>query len=360
MCLCLELDSPSAPPFNMLQDCAYSTLLAGTMCRHARNTHPKSWRAPSAQFAQSVTPVISHLLYSRASFSVGDKPAMERSFVQLGWDSSSRAFRRPVSPQEVLNILSPAVVLLSHDPVARSVIPMYLTDWGARVVLLEGPNDLAVDTLITASKRWGTSFPMHVTLLVDERYKHIAKATGSDAALLGVVVSCVCLASGAMRGSRLNPKQLPSEYDAQHRVVHNPITGRSLLKALFHPTASTARHSVHVLVVDDDNLQCNVHIAELNAAGFEHICVANSEDDALAHIQNKPTTTCVFMDIRLGNHVDGCEVAMRMRQEGYAGFIIGVTAEIGAELKRNCTRYGLNGVMRKPLQGELVIGLLQL
>ena len=41
MCLCLELDSPSAPLYISLQDCAYSTLLAGTMCRHERNTHPK-------------------------------------------------------------------------------------------------------------------------------------------------------------------------------------------------------------------------------------------------------------------------------------------------------------------------------
>ena len=118
-----------------------------------------AWREPSARFANIVTPAISHLLYSRTSFSVGDKAVMERSFVQLGWDSSSRMFRRPVSPQEVLSILRPAVVLLSHNPVARCVIPMYLADWGARVVLMEDPNDLVVDTLITASKRCGTSGP---------------------------------------------------------------------------------------------------------------------------------------------------------------------------------------------------------
>ena len=108
--------------------------------------------------------------------------------------------------------------------------------------------------------------------------------------------------------------------------------------------------SARILLVDDDAEICQFLATLLELEGLQ-TCVAHT---ATAALELLPGSDAVLLDVAMPD-VDGLEICRRMRDTGFAGPILVVSARPGPDLPRKATAAGADGFVRKPFENaELV------
>lgn len=116
---------------------------------------------------------------------------------------------------------------------------------------------------------------------------------------------------------------------------------------------------MRILVVDDIAMNCTVLEFMLEDLGAKHVMAVNSGLQALDYIKSYPQTDLVFMDMRMPE-MDGIEATQHIKQLGYAGEIIAVTANASEDDRQACLTAGMSGFISKPIvMGDLEITIKQ-
>ena len=127
-------------------------------------------------------------------------------------------------------------------------------------------------------------------------------------------------------------------------IVPTPITNQ-LSEA---DQTSLDLEGVHILVVDDVVMNCTVLEAMLEGFGQVNVDLAYSGGDAIRFIEEHIDVDIVFMDMRMPE-MDGIETTKRLREMGFNGLIVAVTANASVEDRVACEEAGMNGFLSKPL-----------
>ena len=132
-------------------------------------------------------------------------------------------------------------------------------------------------------------------------------------------------------------------------AIQPPIDAKALIR-LRHP-------GLRILVVDDDPV--NLEIARLQLE-LADLIVDTAEDglEALAKVEQTPYEV-IFMDMQMPN-LNGLEATQRIRQlpECRSIPIIALTANAFAEDKERCFNIGMNEVLVKPFDPEILFSTL--
>jgi len=118
--------------------------------------------------------------------------------------------------------------------------------------------------------------------------------------------------------------------------------------------------TTHVLVVEDNLIAQTVACALLSRLSCR-VDVASSGPDALA-LCNKNQYSLIFMDIGLGDGMDGYEVTRLIRNLSNATKntpIIALTAHAGDDNKQRCIEAGMDAVLTKPLTQAHAVDILK-
>ncbi|MCA9017051.1 MAG: response regulator [Planctomycetaceae bacterium] len=117
-----------------------------------------------------------------------------------------------------------------------------------------------------------------------------------------------------------------------------------------------------VLLVEDSPDSQKLVSSFLDQAGAE-VFVSEDGQSALdlaveAHVQGLPFDL-ILMDIQLPK-LDGCEVTQKLREAGFRGPIIALTALEEIHTRQKCIEAGCDDYLTKPVEPKKLIGLLSL
>ncbi len=107
--------------------------------------------------------------------------------------------------------------------------------------------------------------------------------------------------------------------------------------------------SFHALVVDDNAMNRRVARALLERIGATTRDVADGSEALTAAQAGR--TDIVFMDLQMPV-MDGLTATRALREKGFSGAILALTASAGPETEAECLSAGMNGCLAKPLQLE--------
>mgnify|MGYP002630834225 CR=1 FL=1 len=118
--------------------------------------------------------------------------------------------------------------------------------------------------------------------------------------------------------------------------------------APFAPVEELARRSpARVLVVDDKAVNRLVLERQLKRLGHRPVMAA----DGRSSLELVGGVDLVLLDIHMPG-LSGWETARRLRSGGFAGPILALTADVGAETLARCMAAGMDGLLTKPGTGE--------
>lgn len=114
-----------------------------------------------------------------------------------------------------------------------------------------------------------------------------------------------------------------------------------------------AKVALRVLVADDESTNRLVARAMLKSMG----CTVDVVEDGAAAVDAASSMTydIVFLDMQMPI-LSGCEAAARLRQLGYGGVILALTASVLEEERRACIAAGMNEVISKPIDRRTLHG----
>ena len=108
--------------------------------------------------------------------------------------------------------------------------------------------------------------------------------------------------------------------------------------------------SPQILLVDDDAEICEFLATLLQLEGMR----TRIAHTAAAALRGLPGSDAVLLDVAMPD-VDGLVLCRRMRQAGFAGPVLVISARPGPELPRKAAEAGASGFVRKPFENaELV------
>jgi len=110
--------------------------------------------------------------------------------------------------------------------------------------------------------------------------------------------------------------------------------------------AAPVRLSGHVLLADDDEDLRSLLEMHLTALGLEVTAVVDGHEAVEAILAR--SFACIIMDMQMPV-LDGYSAASAMRAGGYAGGILGLTANDAPELLERARAAGCNRVLTKPV-----------
>ncbi len=127
-------------------------------------------------------------------------------------------------------------------------------------------------------------------------------------------------------------------------------------KTIVRRAASKNIAEMHVLVVDDDDFQCEVMQQTLASIGVGRVTTATSGPDALLKLTLEPDAAVDLMvcDLLMPN-MDGFEFMGAAAQSGFQGALIIVSGQSedirrSAELVAQLKRFRVLGAVAKPVQ----------
>jgi len=123
--------------------------------------------------------------------------------------------------------------------------------------------------------------------------------------------------------------------------------------------AEETKHSVHILLVEDNPLNQKLANFMLTKAGYL-LDVANNGVEAVEMVSAKPDLfDLIFMDINMPE-MDGIEATKQIRNNGFTNIpIIAMTADALKEDKEKCLNAGMNDYISKPIKRELVFNMVK-
>lgn len=111
--------------------------------------------------------------------------------------------------------------------------------------------------------------------------------------------------------------------------------------------------SGRVLVVDDNQVNRLLVVRILERAGFD-VKEAENGRDALGHCINDNPFDLVVLDMQMPV-MDGFEAASQLRQRGYNGPVLALTANVMSEDRRRCLDAGCDAFLGKPVRAKQLL-----
>jgi len=154
---------------------------------------------------------------------------------------------------------------------------------------------------------------------------------------------------------------IPEEKDSENCSEVYTETSRNATLVGRRSSSIVAKNSIRILVVDDAKLNRKM-TRNILKSRCGHIDEAVDGEDAVVRIRTAMLTNSSYHMILMENlmpKMSGPEAAKEMRALGYRGMIIGVTGCATAEEMDFFVRHGANCVLKKPLDFDMLDGLLQ-
>jgi CheY-like chemotaxis protein len=126
-----------------------------------------------------------------------------------------------------------------------------------------------------------------------------------------------------------------------------------------HTLAEEAKHSVRILLAEDNPMNQKLAQYMLTKAGYQ-LEVANNGREAVEKYTADPERyDLIFMDVHMPE-IDGLEATKVLRNRRYAGIpIIAMTADAMKEDREKCLESGMNDYMSKPIKREEVFAMIR-
>jgi two-component system sensor histidine kinase/response regulator len=126
-----------------------------------------------------------------------------------------------------------------------------------------------------------------------------------------------------------------------------------------HSLMEEAKHSVHILLVEDNPLNQKLASSMLTKGGY-HLDAVNNGKEAVETYTNAPGKfNLIFMDINMPV-MDGREAAQTIRNMGFTEVpIIAMTARALEKDREACLQAGMNDYISKPIKREVVFNMVK-
>jgi two-component system sensor histidine kinase/response regulator len=126
-----------------------------------------------------------------------------------------------------------------------------------------------------------------------------------------------------------------------------------------HTLAEEAKHSVRILLAEDNPMNQKLAQFMLTKAGYQ-LEVANNGREAVEKYTADPERyDLIFMDVHMPE-VDGLEATKMLRNRGYKEIpIVAMTADAMKEDRDKCLEAGMNDYMSKPIKREDVFAMVK-
>jgi len=126
-----------------------------------------------------------------------------------------------------------------------------------------------------------------------------------------------------------------------------------------HSLMEEAKHSVHILLVEDNPLNQKLARSMLTKGGY-HLDAVNNGKEAVETYTNAPEKfDLIFMDVNMPV-MDGREAARTIRDKGFTTVpIIAMTAHALEKDREACLQAGMNDYISKPIKREVVFNMVK-
>ena len=120
----------------------------------------------------------------------------------------------------------------------------------------------------------------------------------------------------------------------------------------------TRLSGLRILMVEDEPEIASLLSQVLTSVGAVVSHLATGEEAVSLHGQGRDPLDCILMDFRLAGRLDGIETTRRLRAGGFAGAIIGISADAVPEKVSTARAAGCDAIVAKPMDFAELIGLL--
>jgi CheY-like chemotaxis protein len=126
-----------------------------------------------------------------------------------------------------------------------------------------------------------------------------------------------------------------------------------------HSLVEEAKHSVRILLAEDNPLNQKLAKFMLSKAGYQ-LEIANNGREAVDRFAENPGDfDLIFMDIHMPE-LDGISATTELRKKGFKDIpIIAMTADAMKGDREKCIKSGMNDYMSKPIKREVVFGMVR-
>jgi signal transduction histidine kinase/DNA-binding response OmpR family regulator len=140
--------------------------------------------------------------------------------------------------------------------------------------------------------------------------------------------------------------------------METEVTREKAVVITQHTLAEEAKHSVRILLAEDNPMNQKLAQYMLTKAGYQ-LEVANNGREAVEKYTADPERyDLIFMDVHMPE-IDGLAATKVLRNRGYAEIpIIAMTADAMKEDREKCLESGMNDYMAKPIKREEVFNMI--
>jgi len=126
-----------------------------------------------------------------------------------------------------------------------------------------------------------------------------------------------------------------------------------------HTLAEEAKHSVRILLAEDNPMNQKLAQYMLTKAGYQLEVANNGRETVEKYTSDPERYDLIFMDVHMPE-MDGLEATKVLRNRGYAEIpIIAMTADAMKEDRDKCLESGMNDYMSKPIKREEVFSMIK-
>jgi CheY-like chemotaxis protein len=124
-----------------------------------------------------------------------------------------------------------------------------------------------------------------------------------------------------------------------------------------HTLAEEAKHSVRLLLAEDNPMNQKLAQYMLTKAGYQLEIASNGREAVEKFTADPERYDMIFMDVHMPE-MDGLEATRVLRNRGYSGIaIVAMTADAMKEDREKCLESGMNDYLSKPIKREDVFGM---
>ncbi|NIM16023.1 MAG: response regulator, partial [Candidatus Aminicenantes bacterium] len=124
-----------------------------------------------------------------------------------------------------------------------------------------------------------------------------------------------------------------------------------------HSLVEEAKHSVHILLVEDNPINQKLARFMLTKGGYQLDVVNNGQEAVDTYTTDPGKFDLIFMDINMPE-MDGREATRIIREKGFTEVpIIAMTAHALREDREKCLEAGMNDYISKPIKRDIVFNM---
>jgi ligand-binding sensor domain-containing protein/signal transduction histidine kinase/DNA-binding response OmpR family regulator len=126
-----------------------------------------------------------------------------------------------------------------------------------------------------------------------------------------------------------------------------------------HTLAEETKHSIHILLVEDNLINQKLAEFMLSKAGYRLTTAVNGEEAVKLYTSEPDKYQLILMDVQMPV-MDGLEAAQRIRDKGFHHIpIIAMTAESMKGDMEKCIEAGMNDYISKPIRRDLLFKMVR-